>query len=255
MLIVFASIAVLGVTSFIVQRLKDSDSDRISAQAIYDAQAGLHNALYFFRFHKLSANGYFTLGQTNIDSDDFFVLGATDAGLLMVNTSVSALQSSNTRIGAWLIQNATNSRQINIASMTVSWSGVGSGPKLQYIYLNNQKKWPSGSSTGNNASGLTEVLSSYFNLDTTPTIYSNNTLRFSSSMSGATVKVTFTMSDNSTQTLTIFQTPAPQPQNNSFTVKSMGKTTGSNIYRSIQATYNALNAHVTDYDEINTTVP
>ncbi len=240
MLIVFATIAVLGVVRFIAQRLYEQPTEAVFLQTIYLAQAGIHDAIYVFRNHNLTANGYFTLGQTNIDANNYFVLSATSANLLMVNTSASVLQSTNQRVGGWTIQNATNSNTIIIASMTVSWSGV-SGRTLSSIYLNNTAVWNTGGGTSGNTFNIT-----HFTLNTTPTSYSNNTLRFSGSMTGATVNVTFTMTDGSSQALQIY----PALSNNNFTVTSKGQTTGSTLSRSIQATYNAATSTITSYKEI-----
>src|SRR3989344_5067006 len=60
-LLVFASTAVLSVTTFIIQRLSQAEMKHARTKAIYLAQAGIHNAIYFYRL-----NGYFTLGQTNL---------------------------------------------------------------------------------------------------------------------------------------------------------------------------------------------
>jgi hypothetical protein len=230
-------------TTFIIQRFSQNQAYQIKAKCIYLAQAGLAQAVYFFRLHDRTANGYFTLGQTPIDTRNFFVLGATSANLLMVNTSASTLTNGNARVGGWTMQNATNSNTITIATMTVSWSGV-SGRTLSSIYLNNTSVW-SGSGTSGSTFNITD-----FRLNTTPTIYSNNTLRFSGSMAGATVNVTFNMTDGSSRALTIY----PASQKYSFTIKSTGKTTNSNIYRTIEADYNALTVRITRYDEINTQV-
>ncbi len=240
MLIVFATIAVVGVVAFIAQRLREQEPEAVYVRTIYLAQAGVHNAAYFFRFHDSSANGYFTLGTTNIDANNSFVLSATAANLLMVNTSATVLTNANARVNGWTIQNATNSNTITIATMTVSWSGVA-GRTLSSIFLNNTSVWSVGGGTSGSTFNITD-----FTLDATPTIYSNNTLRFSGNMTGATVNVTFNMTDGSSQALTMF----PASSNNKFTVTSKGLTTGSTLFRSIQATYNAVNATITAYQEI-----
>ncbi len=240
MLIVFATIAVLGVVTFIAERLREQPVEETFLKTVYLSQAGAHYAIYNFRFHDLSTNGYFTLGQTNIDANNYFVLSATAANLLMVNTSTSTLTNVNTRVGGWTMQNATNSNTITIATMTVSWSGVG-GRTLSSIFLNNASVWNTGGGTSGSTFNITN-----FTLNTTPTLYSNNTLRFSGSMAGATVNVTFNMTDGSSRALTIY----PASTNNNFTVTSKGQTTGSTLSRSIQATYNAANATITGYQEI-----
>ncbi len=91
-LIIFASIAVLSVTTFIVQRLSLIETKRTSASAFYLAQAGVNQALYSYR--TTGPNAYFTPGQTVISGDpsSSFVLGGTtssgfDSDLLMVDTN------------------------------------------------------------------------------------------------------------------------------------------------------------------------
>jgi hypothetical protein len=244
MLMVFASIAVWGVVSFITQRLNQQPPEQAFLKTIYLAQAGIHDAIYYFRFHDLSANGYFTLGQTNIDAGNFFVLTAAAADLLMVDTLGSRLRNNNRNITDWNIQNATNSNGITITSMTVSWSGVANNRRLQRIYLNsnNNPVW-----SGNGRSGSTFNIRD-FTLDTSAAIYGNNALRFNNSMSGANVNVnvTFNMSDGTSKAVVIY----PSSNNYNFTVKSTGRTTGSAISRAIQADYNAPTGKIIGYKEI-----
>jgi len=251
-LIIFVGFAVAGVTTFIAQRLIQFDIQQRDMRCRYNAQAGIHYALYNFRFHAISANGYFSKGQTNIDPNNYFVIGATAADLLMVNTRNTVLQSSSRNVAVWPIQNATNSNTITIATMTVSWSGVSSNRRLQQIWLGNgpTQVWPAGGGSGSATSG-TNLNINDFTLDATPTLYSANFLRFNNTMTGGTVTVQFFMTDGTSKTLTLY----PFFANNNFTVKASGKTTGRSSYRTLAATYNALTAKVIDYDEISTSFP
>ena len=241
MLIVFVSIAVLGVTTFIIQRLSQAETKRRSARCLYLAQAGVHHALYNFRFHDLGApNGYFTLGQTNIDADNYFDLTATDADLLMVNTSTAVLGGAQNRDLLNLsIQNATNSRTITINRMIVTWNN---SRNLSEIVIGNLRRWQ-----GNAPSGVNADLSPPVVLNITPTSISINRLRFSGDMTGATINVQFVMNDipPSIRSVNVF----PASPNYNFTVKSTGRTTGSNIARTILADYNALTARIFNYRE------
>ena len=241
MLIVFVSIAVLGVTTFIVQRFKQYNAEGINTSCIYLAQAGVQNALYFYRFRDLTANGYFTLGQTNIDSNNFFVLGGTDADMLMVNTSTSALGGTKNRDLLNLrMQNATGSRAITIDRMVVTWNNKS---KLQGIGINGSTSWAGNLSSPANTN-ITD-----FTLNTTPTIYNINFLRFNGDMTGATISIQFIMTDDvgSSRSLTVF----PASNNYNFTLQATGKTAGADIYRSISADYNALTAKIINYREVN----
>jgi len=242
MLIVFVSIAVLGVTVFIVEKLRQFDAEQVSARCIYSAQAGIHQAIYFFRLRDLAANGSFSLGQTNIDAGNFFTVGGTAADLLMVNTSTATTGGSGNRDFLNLrIQNATNSQTINIDRMVVTWNNTRS---LRTIRINGSNVW-----TGNAVSPANADITN-FTLNTTPTIYSIDFLRFSGGMAGATINIQFVMTDGTSRSLTVL----PASQNYNFTVKSTGKTAGSNIYRTIQSDYNALTARIINYNEINTEI-
>ena len=90
MLIVFTSIAVSGITIFIVQRLTQIEMKQFNARTLYLAQSGVHNAIYNYRFEDLTGDGYFSLGQTNIDVNNYFVVGGTAADMLMVDARSTA---------------------------------------------------------------------------------------------------------------------------------------------------------------------
>lgn len=74
-------------------------------------------------------------------------------------------------------------------------------------------------------------------------------LKFNHNMTGSTVTLQFVMLDGST---TDVSTVFPASNNFNFTVKSTGKTTSSNLWRTVRARYNALTSKVTQYDEITT---
>jgi hypothetical protein len=252
MLIVFATIAVLGVVAFITQRLRQQPIEEFFLKTIYLAQAGVNNAVYYFRYHDTSTNGYFSLGQTNIDASNFFVTGpkageGKDVCLLMVNRNTTTLASSNRNIANWQLQNATNSRTVAIDKIIVSWNNSRT---LQQIWLSGSQVWPAGGGSGSGSSGQTQDINN-FTLDKVPSLYTNNYFRFSNSMSGATVSANFIMTDgSSTGTIQIY----PVQNYNNFTVESTGKTVGSNIFRTIIATYNANTAKIVDIDESNTEI-
>ncbi|RJP28067.1 MAG: hypothetical protein C4533_06245 [Candidatus Omnitrophota bacterium] len=240
-LIVLASILILSLSFFIVQRLSQGQTEIIKTKTIYSANAGINSSAYWFRFHDLTANGYFTLGQTNTGSQDYFVLGGDAADLLMLNTINSFLASSNRNLEGLTMQNATNSSSITIDRMIVTWNN---NRRLRVIGINGSNVW-----TGNSASPADCNISN-FTLNTTPTIYSINYLQFNNSMTGATISIQFVMTDGSSKTLTAY----PASNNYNFTVKSTGKTTGSSFYRTVQAEYNALTSKFIDYDEIYTQI-
>ncbi len=248
MLIVFVAIAVSGVTFFIIQRLSSSVQDEVAMRCIYVATAGVHNALYWFRYHDLSDNGYFSLGETNIDANNFFVVGANAADLLMVNTSASSLTPTSGPSGqryrnlvGLTIQSATDSQgpPVTIDRMIVSWDN---SRKLQTIRINGNTLWTGNASTPANCN-----ISDFQLDDDNPDIFNIDYLNFNGSMNGASISITFQMTDGSNKSVTVY----PASANNVFTLKSTGKATGSNIYRTVQVDYNALTGKITNMDEIS----
>lgn len=248
MLIIFASIAVFGVTSFIVQRLSQTQTNRLLTKTIYLAQSGIQSAIYSYRFRDISGNGYFLLGQTNIDADNFFVLGALDADLLMVDTRTSQISGSggypNAELRGLRIQNATKSKTITIDRMIVTWNNA---QRLNVIRINGSNRWSK--NPGFSSPADCDIVN--FTLNTTPSSYAINYLRFSGNMTGASITIQFVMTDGSSETLPVY--PASQIYN--FSVNSMGQTSASNIFRTIKAEYNTVTARIESYNEISEIVP
>ena len=240
-LLVFASTAVLSVTTFIIQRLLQAEAKHAGTKAIYLAQAGINNAMYSYR----SANGYFSLGQTNVDANNYFVLGATPAELLMVNTATAALTSSSTRLSNVTIRNAADS-PITISSMVVSWPA--NGRKLKEIWIDGRRLFRSG---GGVAPPANANLSPDFALPaSSAATYSIDYLLFNGSMAGvAYIDVQFVMTDGSNKTVRLYQDGVTL-NNFNFTVKALGNTTGSTVPRTIRADYNALTNKIFNYYEI-----
>ena len=89
----------------------------------------------------------------------------------------------------------TNTTDSIVVSMSVSWSGAPAGQKIQTISINGASVW-----TGNSGSGTTLNMSPPVVLTggapATPVTF----LEFKKDMSGATITVTFTMSDGSSTT-------------------------------------------------------
>ena len=237
MLIVFASIAVLGVTVFIIERLNQFGQEENNLKFISLAQAGIQEAIYNFRFRDLTGNGYFPLGTVNIDSNQSYQLSASAADLLMVNTATAATGGSgNSDIRNLSIQNATNSNTVTIARMIISWNNSRT---LRIIRINGGNRW-----TGNLSSPANANITD-FTLNTTPTVYAVNYLRFSGNMNGAKISVQFIMTDGLSKTLEVF----PASNNNKFTVDAAGKLLGVAQNRTITADYNARTAKITVYAE------
>ncbi|MFA5089080.1 MAG: hypothetical protein WC552_08640 [Candidatus Omnitrophota bacterium] len=237
-LIVFASVAVLGVTTFIVQRFSQIEAKRISIAVVNLAEAGLHNAVYHFRLHDLAANGYFSLGQFPVDADHSFLLEATAADLLMVNTSQAALGSGRRQLVNLRIQNATNTQSIRFDRMIVTWDNSRT---LRRIRIGNKTVW-----SGKQKSPANCSLSRTVSLNTLPATYPINALVFNGKMDGSTIKIQFVMTDGSAKELTVY----PAANRNNFTVKSTGRLSGSNMTRTVEAEYNALTGRISRINEI-----
>ena len=158
----------------------------------------------------------------------------------MVNTVTAVLGgASNRDLLNLTIQNATNSQTITIDRMVVSWVGALANPRLRRIQINGTNVW-----NGNLATPADADITN-FTLNTTPTIYPIDFLRFSGSMVGATITIQFVMTDGSRKTAAVF----PASNNYNFTVNSTGRATGSNIQRTIRADYNAFTGRVINYTE------
>jgi hypothetical protein len=124
--------------------------------------------------------------------------------------------------------------------MIVTWDNAR---RLTRIVINGTRLW-----SGSVRSPVDADLSPDFTLNTTPTIYPIDELRFGASMAGTTISIEFVMTDGSTKIVTVY----PASNNYNCTVKATGRITGSNAYRTIQAVYNARTSRIIQYDEINT---
>jgi len=258
MLIVFISIAVLGLSVFIVQWYKQIDAQERQSRCIYNAMAGVNYAIYQYR-----VSGALTNGTTAIDANNNFTLstvstgGGTAASALVIDARASSLQPTTGNpsgryidlSGVTLQNNSASAITINQAIVT--WTTASR--TMTQIVIGGVTNW-SGSATPSPAT---------VNFTTNATINAGATvaltrIRWNSAMTGATITIRFRMTDGTTtDACTLFpQQPAvcTQPGTN-LTIKSMGKTTGSNQYRSVQATYNIATGNVSDYDEISQTVP
>ena len=252
MLIVFVSTAVLGLSVFIVGWYKQIDTDEREVRCVYNAMAGVNYALYNYRVSAALTNG-----TTPIDANNNFTVSTVSGGgggggaasAIIIDATHSSLTNSNRRVSNWTIQNNSASA-ITIDQITVDWQ---KNPKtLTSFVVNNTTRWTGSKSTS------PAVFSVNISIPANTT-YSNNRLIFNSSAAGdAGITLAFRMTDGTTTSpCTIYPAQASSctQSSGSLTIKSMGKTTGSNQYRSVQATYNTTTGNVSDYDEIFQTVP
>jgi len=251
MLIVFISTAVLALSVFIVSWYKQIDAEEREARCIYNAMAGVNYAIWNYRANSSAL----TNGTSNIDANNSFtvstVSGGGAAANLVINATASSLSGNGRDVLNVTLTNNSLASSITLAQVIIY---IDSGTKiLDAIRINNSNVW-----TNNTNIGTTPVT-----LNMTDVVIPANTtravnrIRWTTSMAGRTVYWRFIMSDASTTSICIAY-PAQVSScttPSSLTIKSMGKTTGSNQYRSVQATYNTSTGNVSDYDEIAQTVP
>jgi len=250
MLIVFISTAVLGLSVFIVGWYKQIDTKEKEARCIYNAMSGVNYSLYQYRNSALLTNGTF-----NIDANNSFTLSTVSSGdggasvFLVVDATGAHLGSNNRRLLGVAIRNSSAS-SFGIDRMIVTWSI--SNRTMSQIRINGNDVW-TGSATSSPAN--VNIANTTIPANTTRDI---DLIQFNSSMDSAIITLSFVMTDGTTtsactawpaQGSTCTQAAA------ALTIKSMGKTTGSNQYRSVQAIYNTTTGNISDYDEIAQTVP
>lgn len=251
LLIIFISIAVLGVTVFIVQWMSQLRTQCLRTKCFYLAQAGIQDAIYEVRstYNPTTTYGYYSLGLNTVDTGETFRRGGLAADLLMVDTSGANL-SGRDLLGL-KIQKATNSATpaVTIASMVITWTKTGTTRTLSSIRIGGTQRWSGSASSPVNVN-ITDVA-----LTTTNTMAIDR-LRFSGTINLTSLSIQFVMTDGSSKMVTCY----PATNNCAFTIKSTGKVSGSNIYRTLQFVYNltptsyATTSRIDDYDEINTEI-
>lgn len=256
MMMTFVAIAVAGTTIFLLEQLEQTDARRKGAESLELAQAGVHLAAYRYR-----TNGYFTLGQANLDANNYFVLEGNEGDMLMVdvcrcsgNCSVNAnnctlglvtLNTTNDTVSAVGIKKATNSYDIRLDRITVTWTNnarrLRAIQRSGFLGLFWSNMW-----TGNVTSGTS------CNVDFNMTDNAVQLLRFrwNANMTGETINVSFLMTDGTSRAVQIF----PKSNNYNFTVRVRGKPSGTqstaNFYRRVLAEYNTLTNTIQGLQEI-----
>ena len=124
------------------------------------------------------------------------------------------------------IQNVTDSQTITIDRMRVTWDNFY---RLEQIVINGQLLW-----SGSVSSTADANLNPNFTLNASQTVYDIDYLQFSGTMADATTaSIEFVMSDGSSKTVTVY----PASNTRMLTVRATGKVTGSDVYRTVAATY------------------
>jgi len=252
MLMVFVLTAVLGLSVFIVGWYKQMDTAEREVRCIYNALAGINYAIYQYR-----VSGALTNGTIPIDANNNFTLstvsggggggGGAAAGLVIDARSASLSANNRDLLNVTLKNDSSTSFTINQA--TVDWD---SNRNMRQILINNVTNW----------SGNANMPPETVDFTTNATIGSGVTVpltrvRWNNSVSGNTITISFRMTDGSTTSpCTIYPAQASTcvQSSGNLTIQSMGKTAGSNQWRSIQAMYDTTTGNVSDYYEIATIV-
>ena len=258
MLIVFVTIAVKSVSTFIVQWFTQLNADQIRAKCIYLAQAGIQDAIYEVRATYLqpaTTYGSYTTGLSTVNTGETYRRGGTAADFLMVNTAGATWNNGTFTLSGINLQNATSSAApvVTIASINICWTYTGTNRSVNRVTIG-----------ATNYTVTVAYAACPGNLATiTPNRNLNNAsflafaIRWAGSFTTLTnVTAKFNMLDGSSKTVVLY----PASNSCQFAINSTGKVTGSNIYRTIKATYDlmpttyATTSRIADIDEINTEI-
>ena len=257
MLIVFVSIAVLGVTTFIVQWFSQLNNDQINAKCLYLAQAGIQDAIYKVRSTYLNppaTYGSYTTGLTTVNTGETYRRGGTAADFLMVNTVGATWSSSNNTLSGIRLQKATGSATpaVTIASMNICWTKSSAATRNVNRITIGTTNYTVNVAPSACPGGLANITDRTL----TNVSFLAFALRWSGSITLTDVLVKFNMTDGSSKTVDLW----PSINSCQFTINSTGKVASYNIYRTIKATYDLMPAtysttsRITDIDEINTEI-
>ena len=255
MLIVFVTIVVLKVGTFIVQWLTQLNANQVSSKCLYLAQAGVHDAIYKVRSTYLTpatTYGSYTTGLSTVNAGETYRRGGTAADFLMVNTAGATWNAGTFTLSGINVQKAISSALpvVTIASVNVCWTkSSGTSRNLTKIILSSTWTGSLASSAcpGGNVN-ITDVALT--------TSFIPLSLTWAGSITLTNVTVQFNMLDGSTKAVVLY----PASNSCQFLINSTGKVTGSNIYRTIKATYDlmpttyATTSRIVDIDEINTEI-
>jgi len=246
MLIVVASIVIIGVTTFVIQSLSTVNTKQINTRCLYLAQAGIQNALYDYRFRAISQEGYFTLGTVNVNAENYFLLEATEADLLMVDTSQVRLSGKKKKkLDNFFLKNAAESPALIIDRMIVSWEGADMR-KLKAIRLDRDRVWRN---KGARSPVDADIKDFTLQASAPPILYPDNSLEFDRDMSRAKIEIVFVMFNGSRKKMVMYDNGVQQNYFN-FSIRATGKVVNANGYRTLQAEYNALEGKVVHYTEV-----
>jgi len=243
-LIVFVAIAIVGVTSFTVQRLVGYNIEQRLSRCIYNAYAGLHYAIYQYR----NSSTFFS-GTVNIDADNNFTVSTVQGGAgLVIDATASDVAGQGKRylLGV-ILKNTSLTDAVTIDRMIVTWTN--SRNLTQIVIAGSTVFSGSASPSPQNINITDYTINANTSVALTHILWSGN-------MQNTTITLQCVMTDGSTTAVcTVYPSPAQPCGSGGLTIRSMGKTAGSDLYRSVEASYDTNTGKVTAFSQINATVP
>lgn len=263
LLIILVSIAGLGLSFFIIERIRQVKAQEAYLKAYYLSKAGVNDTLYLFRKNSyrgivyLPKRGYFPLREVQLSSSEKFKIDGKEVDLLMVDTR----RTSRFIIGwfGWKIfilhslflRNPTSrtpseGRNITLDRMIISWDN-NTKYKLYQINIGGRKVW---GRWNNPVSSPADC-----NIDYTllPQTYLQTQLFFKKKKRGGPdiswVNITFVDQEGEkSQNLKVF----PGWSHFNFRITSEGSVDypGASVRRKVEFEYNAASQTIEEYREV-----
>ncbi|MFH1762443.1 MAG: hypothetical protein ABIA63_15195 [bacterium] len=237
-IVLLAGILASSSVFFIGESLRHNTTRSYQEKTINLAQAGIYRAIYNFRI-----SGSYSEINTNVEGNQWFIVGSNAANYLLIDTQNTRLLVSNTRLQDFEFTNINTSQNITLDKIRVSWEPYSGGEGLNQVRLNNAVVWSGSAISGDDI----DISNRTINIGNT---LKNNRIHFNQNMSSKTIYLTLFLSDGS------FTGPAQAypPNNASFFIKSTGKIvegSGVKMRRTIQAAYDVNEGKITSWKEIN----
>lgn len=241
MLLLFAGIAVLGLSFFIIGNSRHLITREGSLKSLYLAEAGIQEAIYGYR-----EVGYFPLGESTINPGETYALSGDDAGLLMVdarNTYLDILGDNKTfYLRDLILRGAAEPNNVTIVDMVVTWDDKQT--RLKEVNIGGTSVWTGDGRSPTSCSVNTTIVgaSDYATF-----------LKFKRKKTGIpaglNITIRFIMNDGTNKEL---QVHSPLVGEFNFTVQSQGSVSGVSVSLSaaIEAEYNAAISQIAGYQRI-----
>ncbi len=246
MLMVFASIAVLGVSTFLVEHLRRAGSRVASEGCLHLARAGVQGSIYVYRRRaaRLGA-GNFALGRFDVDGQRYYVIGGDDADFAMWDTSAARVvrHGRRYRLVGLALKNAVRSRKLRIKMFVVTWNGRG---RLRKVVIDGRRRW-----RGKKKSPARIRLRPQVVLDRRGFLRPLDYLEFDEDVHASTIRIRFIMKDGSGREVTVY----PASRAFDFIVNATGRISGEALYRTLRVEYNTLTGTIIAEREIDAQIP